>query len=74
MAPPTPPVISPLLGSIVAPSPGTGSKINVPPDVIILVGPLGSPAQKLSKLKDASSSAIPITVTVFMSGQAPGGI
>ena len=54
--PPIPLVISPDVGSIVAPSLTAGLNVNVPPIVPVIVALFDSPTQKSVRVKLASSS------------------
>jgi len=56
--------ITPDPGNIVAPSPGSGLKLNVPPIVLITPGDPPEPAQKSEYTKVGSSLAVIETVIV----------
>ncbi len=60
----------PVVGLIVAPSPGSGSKSKVPPGVLT-EGLVGFPGQKLDIVKVASAAASTVIGTISLSGQAP---
>ena len=53
--PPTPPEIAPVVGSIVAPSPGSGLKLKLPPAVPEIVATAAVPWQKSAIANVASS-------------------
>ena len=62
--PATSPVIAPVDGFILDPSPGFGLKLNVPPGVLITPGAPPLPAQKSAQTNVGSSPAVIDTVTV----------
>ena len=61
VVPPTPPVISPVAASIVAPSLTLGLNVNVPPTVPVIVALLPTPTQKSDRVNEASSSGFTVT-------------
>jgi len=71
VVPPTPPLISPVAGSIVAPSLTAGLNVNVPPGVPVTVALLAVPSQKSDRVNEASSSGLTVTVCALVAGQRP---
>ena len=64
MVPATPFEIAPETPSIVAPSPGAGLKVNVPPAVPVTAAEFAAPKQKSVSVNDGSSNGSTVTVTV----------
>ena len=61
VVPPTPPDISPVTASIVAPSLTVGLNVNVPPGVPVTVALLAVPSQKSVSVNEASSRGFTVT-------------
>ena len=66
--------ISPVLGFMVSPLPGTGLKINVPPEVPVITAELLSPSQKSVVVKPASSTGETITVSFIVNVAGHTGV
>ena len=71
VVPPTPPVISPVAASIVAPSLTAGLNVNVPPTVPVTIALLPTPTQKSDRVNEASSRGLTVTVWVLVAGHSP---
>ena len=69
VAPGVPLVTAPVVAFRIAPSPGSGLNVNVPPvDPIMVAVP---PSQVAVILKDASPVVRTVTVCVLLAGQTP---
>jgi len=64
-------MISPVTGSMVAPSETTGLNAKVPPIVPVIVALLASPSQKSARVKLASSCRYTSTACVLDIGHNP---